>query len=248
LAIVLVAALAAAAYGGYRWLQQVNMYASFDGMETVSIDDDRALIITPDDFEGRAVVVTHGSGADERVTRLDYMEQFTADMLDAGWIVASANAEGEAWGSVPSQDDYVALSEYLSTDRGVDEILVVSFSMGAVSGLNITADERIPNQVGWVGINPVTNLSAAHGDARFTDLIEDALSLGEQAAVDPRRLTSTDFTVPLVVFSGDADTTVPRDVHGRDFAARAGADFESCSGAHLSIDCFQANEILARFG
>jgi len=182
------------------------------------------------------------------VTRSAYMAAFTQDFLDAGWTVASADAAGEAWGSEESQADYANLAEHLVTDRQVDRVVFVSFSMGAIAGLHLVADEEIPNLAGWVGINPVIDLEAAHGDERFTDLIDGALSEADREDVDPARFVADDFGVPLVVFSADADSWVPGDVHGRPFASRVGAELIGCEGSHTAPDCFRADTIIAAFG
>lgn len=244
--------LTGAAIGGYRLWQYQQNHATFTEatMTTIDIEGDSALIITPDAAATTptAVIVAHGSDSDRDVTRSTYMASFTQDFLDAGWIVASSDADGEAWGTPESQSAYVELAHHLTDHLGVERIVLVSFSMGAIAGLNATASGDIPGLVGWVGINPVTDMEAIHADERFTHLIDAAMDESGRAAVDPSALTADAFTVPLLVFTGDADASVPGDVHAKPFADRVGAELVQCEGNHTAPDCFRADTIIAAFG
>lgn len=251
--MVLTAALAAlllAGYGGYRWWdgRPDDARAGEPAIHNIDIAGDQAMIIEPANFSGNAVLVVHGSGADQGVTRLPYMEAFTEDLLDAGWIVASAYGAGEAWGSLESQEAYAALGRALESDYGVQRTVVVSVSMGGIAGLDLTAAGAIESQVGWFGVNTVTDLGAVYESGDIAQAIDAVMGPEERAAVDPARLVASDFAVPLVVFVGDADRVVSADVHAFPFADRTGATVNHCPGGHVDVTCFRADELLDLFG
>ena len=250
LAGVVLALLGASAWGGY------SVGAARDTVDGIAaatihafdIDGDAALVIEPETPNGSAVLVVHGSGADETITLLPYMEDFTAELLDAGWTVASANGAGEAWGSFESQDAYAALGSRIESRYGVERTVVVSVSMGGIAGLNLTASGAIATQVGWFGVNTVTNLTAVYEGGDSTESIDAVMGAEEREAIDPLRLVETDFAVPLVVYTGDQDRVVPGSVHAVPFAERTGAMVVECTGGHVEIGCFSASDLLDLFG
>jgi|GEM_PF-1670211 len=250
IAAVALAVVAAAAWGGYSvgagQLNDEGLAAAT--IHAFDIDGDAALVIEPEAPNGSAVLVVHGSGADETVTLLPYMEAFTAELVDAGWIVASADGAGEAWGSLESQDAYAALGRRIESKYGVERTVVVSVSMGGIAGLDITAAGVIATQVGWFGVNTVTDLDAVYTGGGPTGAIDAAMGAEERAAVDPARLVESDFTVPLVVFTGDQDRVVPGSVHATPFAERTGATVIECPGGHVEVTCFDAGALLDLFG
>lgn len=239
-----------AAWGGYRVGigQRDDEGLAAATVHAFDIDGDAALVIEPAEPNGNAVLVVHGSGADETVTLLPYMEAFTAELLDAGWLVASADGAGEAWGSLESQDAYAALGSRIESDYGVLRTVVVSISMGGIAGLDITASGAIATQVGWFGVNTVTDLDAVYTGGGPTEDIGAVMDSEERAAVDPSRLGADDFTVPLVVFTGDQDRVVPGSVHATPFAQRTGATVIECPGGHVEVTCFDAGVLLDMFG
>ena len=250
LVVVAVAMVGTAAWGAYRVGagQGDDEGPAAATIHAFDIDGDAALVIEPEAPNGSAVLVVHGSGADETVTLLPYMEDFTAELLDAGWIVASANGAGEAWGSLASQDAYAALGSRIESKYGVERTVVVSVSMGGIAGLDITASGAIATQVGWFGVNTVTDLDAVYAGGGVTESIDAAMGPEERAAVDPARLVESDFTVPLVVFTGDQDRVVRGSVHATPFAARTGATVIECPGGHVEVTCFDAGVLLDVFG
>lgn len=129
--------LAGGAYAGYKWWQHDQSHIELEAdVTSVDLDGDEVLVAQPADPGTTAVIVAHGSNDDREIIRTTYMGPFVQDLLDAGLIVASADASGEAWGNEESQADYVSLSNYLTDELGAERIVFVSFSMGAIASLD----------------------------------------------------------------------------------------------------------------
>lgn len=100
-------------------------------------------------------------------------------------------------------------------DRQVKDVVVVSLSMGAVSGLNIVAQDAIPHLSAWVGISPVTNLAAMDAQKAWKGPISTALTPSQVKQLNPMTL-NLPSTVPLTIYSGSTDTTTPTSTRPRD--------------------------------
>ncbi|GAB2916331.1 hypothetical protein GCM10027047_12730 [Rhodococcus aerolatus] len=186
----------------------------------------------------------HGSGADEDDPVTGFGAGFTAALLADGWVVASAVADGNAWGDAASQDDYRALVRAAAQRYPLGPVVVVSVSMGGVAGLDLASDGTVPGVVGWLGVSAVTDLAQARTRFRGVDAV---MTPAEVAAADPSQRPVTDYAgLAVVLRSATDDDRVPTATQAAPFAARVpGADLRPCTGGHVSADCFHPDDVLA---
>jgi pimeloyl-ACP methyl ester carboxylesterase len=110
-------------------------FESFDGLR----------LFYQDDGDGRTVVLLHGFAAD---TNVNYVRSGIFDLLlDEGYRVVTLDARGHGLSSKPTDPaayaddamkrDVVALFDHL----GLDDVLLVGYSMGAHLSLRLVPDE-----------------------------------------------------------------------------------------------------------
>ena len=110
-------------------------FESFDGLRLSYLDDG----------DGRPVVLLHGFAAD---TNVNYVRSGILDLLlDEGYRVVTLDARGHGLSSKPTDPtayaddamkrDVVALFDHL----GLDDVLLVGYSMGAHLSLRLAPDE-----------------------------------------------------------------------------------------------------------
>lgn len=76
----------------------------------------------------------------------------------AGYLVASADADGSAWANDGSRKKYVALFEYMRTRYAVSSVILLGVSMGGQVALNLLPRQEIPNVSAYVGVGAVASL------------------------------------------------------------------------------------------
>lgn len=247
LAVVALLVAGIGSYGGYRiWRHfHVPQTTIADAVQIdSSLNGQKITVLTPEasGTERPLALVTHGYDSDQRILRTPYMAAMTQGLIDAGWVVASSEADGNAWGGGSSQDDYVALHEYVTDNYDISRTVMVSVSMGAIPGLNIVADQRIPDLSGWVGISPVTDLTAMSESDDWSAIISSQLTAAEAKALDP---AGRDYpqTLPMAIMAAPDDEATPMDEQVIPFSERTGARVTECSGRHVSPDCFRAESV-----
>jgi pimeloyl-ACP methyl ester carboxylesterase len=121
-------------------------FASFDGLE----------LFYQDEGDGRTVVLLHGFAAD---TNVNYVRSGILDLLlDEGYRVVTLDARGHGLSSRPTvseayandamKRDVIALFDHL----GLDDVLLVGYSMGAHLSLRLAPDEPRVKAVVLLGI------------------------------------------------------------------------------------------------
>jgi pimeloyl-ACP methyl ester carboxylesterase len=121
-------------------------FESFDGLRLSYLDDG----------DGRAVVLLHGFAAD---TNVNYVRSGILDLLlDEGYRVVTLDARGHGLSSKPTEPeayaddamkrDVVALFDHL----GLDDVLLVGYSMGAHLALRLAPTEPRVKAVVLLGI------------------------------------------------------------------------------------------------
>jgi pimeloyl-ACP methyl ester carboxylesterase len=222
-----------------------------DAMDRYPIEAD---VIEEDEVAGQAtyvlandqpgprdvVLYMHGYGSSREAVTFHNQHEFTQDLVDDGFVVASSDAHGDAWGSKASQADYLALYRHLEQRFEVEDVVIVSESMGGIAGLNIAADRAIPELVGWVGISPVVDLQAAAESGPLVEPIREDVPAGQIEDVDPARLES--IPVPVWVVVSKDDTYVPAS-SGEMFARRVGGEVVYCDGGHVAADCYRSDVV-----
>ena len=198
-------------------------------------------------------LMLHGAGHDHRVPVEQAAQQFTQELIDAGWIVAASDAGGDAWGAPPSQRAYLDLLDHLRSQYPVDGVVLVSMSMGGVAGLNLVADRAVPDLLGWVGITAVTNLRAMAADPRFTGYVEAALDDAQVARLDPLTLPAQRLAgVPLIAIASPADPWTPPGEQLTPFVAHMSdvnpVQVLECRDGHVGVDCYRADVVRSLAG
>jgi alpha-beta hydrolase superfamily lysophospholipase len=209
------------------------------------------------------VVYTHGVGETETAPTADIVKDGVVQaLIDAGCIVVSSNASGNAWGNPQSVSDYVAAVAYSVAQWRADDVLIFSQSMGGVAGLNLFASDAIANVRGWAGIYPVTSLSAvfANNLGAFASQIRTAYGIAANGSDYAARTAGSDpGTRPNSTWSGrrlrmwasTGDTVVGRAANADTLAtaAAAGGALEStvvaCTGDHGDPSHFQPSDMIA---
>ena len=121
-------------------------FESFDGLRLSYLDDG----------DGRPVVLLHGFAAD---TNVNYVRSGILDLLlDEGFRVVTLDARGHGLSSKPTDSaayaddamkrDVIALLDHL----GLDDVLLVGYSMGAHLALRLAPDEPRVKAVVLLGI------------------------------------------------------------------------------------------------
>ena len=121
-------------------------FESFDGLRLSYLDDG----------DGRAVVLLHGFAAD---TNVNYVRSGILDLLlDEGYRVVTLDARGHGLSSKPTEPeayaddamkrDVVALFDHL----GLDDVLLVGYSMGAHLALRLAPVEPRVKAIVLLGI------------------------------------------------------------------------------------------------
>jgi pimeloyl-ACP methyl ester carboxylesterase len=134
-------------------------FESFDGLT----------LFYQDEGDGRTVVLLHGFAAD---TNVNYVRSGILDLLlDEGYRVVALDARGHGLSAKPTDPaayaddamkrDVVALFDHL----GLDDVLLVGYSMGAHLSLRLAPDEPRVKALVLLGIGE----SAAGDDGSGTD-------------------------------------------------------------------------------
>jgi len=212
------------------------------GIDTrLAVDGQSALILQPHAPANRMVLFCHGHGATAEVLLAPKLRRFTASLLRAGWLIASSDAHGNAWGSEACRDAYTRLHEYVAAQHNVSGTVLVGSSMGAIPALHLVAERRIPDLLGWVGVCPVVDLARAAGRPPLADAIRREVP--SVAAVDPANIPSDRLNVPLTMVAASRDTVVePATL--RAFATRTSARLVMKRGPHTGRACFDPALVL----
>lgn len=114
-----------------------------------------------------------------------------------------------------------------------------------MAGLDLASDGTVPGVVGWLGVSPITDLTEAR--TRFARRIDAAMTPAEVTAVDPSLRPVSDYSgLRMVLYSASDDDRVPTSTQAAPFAARVPeVDLRSCTGGHVSADCFHPEDAVA---
>jgi pimeloyl-ACP methyl ester carboxylesterase len=227
-------------------------FDSFDGLRLSYLDDG----------DGRTVVLLHGFAAD---TNVNYVRSGILDLLlDEGYRVVTLDARGHGLSSKPTESeayandamkrDVVALFDHL----GLDDVLLVGYSMGAHLALRLTPSEPRVKAVVLLGIGESgtggedgvdrRDALVAVLEADSPDDVDDAslrqfrvmagldrepllAYVKSPGAVGPAPLDGVDVPVLLVVGDDDENAGDPAPL-----AARLDAQLVRVPGDHFSAN------------
>jgi pimeloyl-ACP methyl ester carboxylesterase len=227
-------------------------FESFDGLS----------LFYQDEGDGRTVVLLHGFAAD---TNVNYVRSGLFDLLlDEGYRVVTLDARGHGLSSKPTDsaayaDDAMKRDVFALFDHlGLDDVLLVGYSMGAHLALRLAPDEPRVKALVLLGIGD----SASGGErgperrdallavleADSPDNVEDAslrqfrvmAGLDREPLLayvkapgtnDPARLDEIDVPVLLVVGEGDENAGDPAPL-----AEQLGATLVRVPGDHFTAN------------
>jgi pimeloyl-ACP methyl ester carboxylesterase len=226
-------------------------FESFDGLR----------LFYQDEGDGRTVVLLHGFAAD---TNVNYVRSGIFDLLlDEGYRVVTLDARGHGLSSKPTESeayandamkrDVVALFDHL----GLDDVLLVGYSMGAHLSLRLTPDEPRVKALVLLGIGEHGTGETGEGrreqlvavlEAESPDDVDDAslrqfrvmagldrepllAYVNAPGSVGPAPVDGVDVPVLLLVGEADENAGDPAPL-----AERLGATLMRVPGDHFSAN------------
>jgi pimeloyl-ACP methyl ester carboxylesterase len=226
-------------------------FESFDGLR----------LFYQDEGDGRTVVLLHGFAAD---TNVNYVRSGIFDLLlDEGYRVVTLDARGHGLSSKPTESeayandamkrDVVALFDHL----GLDDVLLVGYSMGAHLSLRLAPDEPRVKALVLLGIGEHGTGETGEGrrdalvavlEAESPDDVDDAslrqfrvmagldrepllAYVNAPGSIGPAPAGSIDVPVLLVVGDADENAGDPAPL-----AERLGATLVRVPGDHFSAN------------
>lgn len=208
--------------------------------------DGDAVIATPKERNGRAVVYVHGAGQNGMaILEQALRAEVAAKLLDEGFVVAAADAGGKAWGNASSVRRYRGLVAELRA-AGARRVYVLAESMGGLAGFQIA--DAVDGVAAWY---PVCDVRTLEDDARFKFDIDAAWGRAERDAVEPLAMTGLSGK-PVELWASPEDSLVPKHSNADVCAARARAagarvTLHETRGEHGDPSNFDAQAILEAF-
>jgi hypothetical protein len=224
-------------------------------IERFTVDEQPAVLITPEPRTAKVVVYTHGSGETvENSFRDPAKQEIFRTLLRAGYALAADDARGNNWGSPASRRDSLALVAAVRR-RGFREVYVLALSMGGFNGLQLL--DAVPIKA-WAGIFPACDLSSVYAVGIYPGQIRRAYGVPRGGSVRAALRDRSPIAVrppaglPMRFWASPEDRVIPKRANTDACAAlarRAGADVEvtTTSGDHGDASNYDAAGILRLF-
>lgn len=228
----------------------------------LSLNGDRCIVCIPDAYstlsEPVQVVKAHGFTGTENIINGNFAPCRNA-ILDAGWIVSSSFARGDAWGNDAAQQAYVDLATWVDTNV-VDtaHVLLHGSSMGGLTMLLVYANDLLIKTRACVVVDAALNLAADYAIGSFQASMETAYGFsgsgGYAAATaghDPLLLPSARFVGKRVQLSASYDDTlIIQEDHTDQFLSTfagvpAAMDLVQTTGGHVTPGHYQPEPTMA---
>ncbi|MGY1692659.1 hypothetical protein [Geodermatophilus sp. SYSU D01105] len=193
------------------------------GVHEVEVGGQAAIVVRPEQPNGRLVVYAHGYEA--RATALLNGEAFgelTDGLVAAGYVVAASDAEGDAWGSAASVDAHAALAAAVSDLVHPTDVYLVAESMGGLAGARLVEDRRIEGLRAYAAIYPLCDLGSVYDD--YADSIDAAHGPAVADALEELSPVALGGGVPALFWASEDDTVVEKDRNADVCAAQVVAD------------------------
>lgn len=208
---------------------------------TTRINGEDAFVTVPSNWglaSKRAVIAGHGFGG------TGAFEQYNgSSFVTDGFLYASSNTHGDTWGNAQSNSDIETLRQWLVSKAGCDQKVILNGgSMGAITAFNY-ATQYPTNVDRIIAESPTANLLQRWNNGRATAL-QSTFSVTRFEEIpsqyDPIRNIDVLKDIPIVIWAGNQDPTVPHSSNGKllaDKLARAGGVvlyFEEQGEGHLT--------------
>lgn len=163
-------------------------------------------------------------------------------LLQSGYAVVAADAGGSAFGNPESLQDYRELIAAARSRYGVEPMLFVAESMGALAALAMLTEDTARQVKGMVGITPLMGLPP---DIRSVNYVLSAWSGDVPNSADPMSWPPQLFAGrAMLLYQSDDDAVIPFNASAQEFATRFGSvakvDVVPCQGGHVAADCYSA--------
>ncbi|MGY1639803.1 alpha/beta hydrolase family protein [Geodermatophilus sp. SYSU D00703] len=221
------------------------------GVHDVRVGGEDAMVLLPEQANGRVVVYLHGYEADSAALLNDVAFGEVAEgLVDAGYAVAASDAGGNAWGDPASVAAHADLAAAVTDLVDATDVYLVAESMGGLAGAQLVEQRRIPGLRGYAGIFPLCDLSSVYDD--FAESIDAAYGSAVEGALEELSPVALGDAVPAVFWASDDDTVVDRgrnaDVCAAQVVARGGsAVVVPTEGEHGDPSNFDLPALLAFF-
>lgn len=183
------------------------------------------MLATPKVSGHKVVVFLHGfDDVGDAILATKLRAPASAALLQAGYAVAGADAQGNNWGTPSSVRAYEDLVMQLRK-RGYRDVSVIAESMGGLDGVEILRALR-PDK--WIGIYPVCDLRTLKD--RYSATIARAYQGRSERAVSPAQVMNV-RGLPMLLLASPGDTDVPK-TSNADLCAREAR----AAGAHVSVE------------
>jgi pimeloyl-ACP methyl ester carboxylesterase len=185
-----------------------------------------------------AVVFLHGYRGDEQLVQGRHGD-LAIRLNRAGWTLAASAAHGNAWGNDASVDHYERLVGHLRAEYGVQRVVLLGVSMGALAGLRLV-ERGVTNE--FVGVSAVTDMTTLR-NALLRRSIEATYGTVPKPDWDTAALRAAEVT-----FVADpADDVVDTASNSAALAAAVGAVLLPCAEKHTGRDCYaNAGNVIGR--
>ncbi len=205
----------------------------------------------------KLVIYFHGSGTNQLNPFTDPNSKTIIDkLLSEGYIVATSQAHGNSWGNQASQDDYLALYNYINTNYNVSEVTYIGHSMGGLASLSMMSKNTISKAKSWYGIMPVTNLADAYSVPSFVPDIESAYSFSgganypaATAGYDPQLLVTSTYSARRYIMTASPSDVLVSKANNSDLfntkmlSGNISSSVITASGVHGDISHFIPKDV-----
>jgi pimeloyl-ACP methyl ester carboxylesterase len=215
----------------------------------VTIDGQQTLGISAKGMMIRGTVIFfHGVNSNEFAmmtgkTRAD----FTSELVNAGFVVVSSNAGGDAFGNRESQKNYVYVGGTAAEHYQTEYVYFVAESMGAIAAADLVAAGLTTRVRAFIAINPILDLTKIA--PQYQPLVDKSFAGQSIDAANPMNQPLEAFRGKKIRFYVSADDPlVPAETNALAFQARYGsvADISvvKCAGQADSSSCFQGHDVV----
>jgi pimeloyl-ACP methyl ester carboxylesterase len=219
-----------------------------------TVDGQQAVAIAPGEGDPVGLVVfLHGLDDDNGALA---EEQKRVDMVDAlvaeGYVVAGSDGNFNAWGNEASQQGYVDLAAELAERYGTTDTYLIAESMGGVAGLQILADDRIPDVHGMALISPLVDLDVVLGTNQEGQVLEAYDGVFPTGVQNPAARPAEDWAgTSMRFYLATEDEVVDNTENAEPFVERvedvADVSVVVCEGEHVAPSCFQGEDLAEWF-
>lgn len=204
------------------------------------VDDNNSLVATPLHSNGALVLYVHGAGQSYRAAIGGIESTLSAALLDAGFTVTAAVAEGNAWGSSRSVETYSDLITDTLATYDLNRVYVIGESMGGLASAQLASlrdDVRA-----WVGVSPVCDISTIRDVVLVPQI--DAVYPGGY----PAELSPVDWSAkPVMVWASPSDTIVRSDTNSFACGSVDNAVIHKTEGEHGDASNFEPSSVVSFF-